>query len=395
MSPKTLCVVSCTAHKRGKSVRAENLYCSDLFYKSRRYAQANHDSWLILSAKYGLLHPSEIIEPYDLNLAALTRNERQLLVTQVSQQFRQLVIGDNTKVSSLCGKTYENLLGQAGIRYHHEPRFALPIGLKLQALTAATDPGGSQALLDATYDIIEALARTTGLRRMRDLLELEMPESGIYLFLDEREMRLKNITKLRVVRVGTHGVAEGSKASLRNRMRTHYGTASGEGNHRSSIFRLHVGRSLISAELAPVVASWGAQALDRATIGAEREIEQAVSKYLGNLLVLLIDVPGPSNKRNDRAYLEQNLISLLSNACSPLDPPSWRWLGLNSDKQEIRKSGLWNVNHVNQRVDPAFIDVLDHYASVTIGLKPAPDQQLAPEDWQARVRMDTRQLILV
>lgn len=376
-------------------MRAENLYCSNFFYKSRRYAQANHDSWLILSAKYGLLHPSEIIQPYDLGLAALTRNERLLLATRVSHQFTKLVAADKASVCSLCGADYERLLDQAGIKYHHDARFALPIGPKLQVLTAATDPGGSQGLLDGTYNIIERLARKTGLRRMRDLLGLEMPGAGIYLFFDEQETRLKDITKLRVVRVGTHGVAEGSKASLRHRIRTHFGTASGEGNHRSSIFRLHVGRSLINAGLAPTVASWGTQTLGSATVGDEREIEQAVSQYLGNLLVLLIDVPGPSNKRNDRAYLEQNLISLFSNECSPLDPPSYGWLGINSDKQEIRKSGLWNVNHVYQRFDRAFTNVLDYYISVTTGVKVAPDQQLAPEDWQVRVRGDTRQLTLV
>jgi len=395
MSPKTVCVVSCTAHKRGKPTQAENLYCSDLFYKSRRYAQANHDSWLILSAKYGLLHPSEIIDPYDLNLATLTRNERLFLAEQVSQQFSKLVNADKTDVSSLCGENYESLLDQARIQYHHDPRFALPIGRKLQALTAATDPSDSEAMLNSTYDIIESLARNTGLTRLRDLPKLDMPESGVYLFFDERETRLKDMTKLRIVRVGTHGVAEGSKASLRHRMRTHFGTMSGEGNHRSSIFRLHVGRSLITTKLVPAVASWGTQTLDRQAMVAEREIEQAVSNYLGNLLVLLIAVPGPSSKRNDRAYVEQNLISLLSNACRPLDPPSCVWLGLNSDKQEIRKSGLWNVNHVNQRVDPAFIYVLDYYVSVTTGLKPAPDQQLAPENWQLNARMDARQLTLV
>jgi hypothetical protein len=117
MSPKTVCVVSCTAHKREQPMRAENLYCSDLFYKSRRYAQANHDSWLILSAKYGLLHPSEIIQPYDLNLAALARKERLLLADQVSKQFSRLVDADKTSVSSLCGENYENLLDQAGIQY--------------------------------------------------------------------------------------------------------------------------------------------------------------------------------------------------------------------------------------------------------------------------------------
>jgi hypothetical protein len=145
----------------------------------------------------------------------------------------------------------------------------------------------------------------------------------------------------------------------------------------------------------PEIASWGTLASDKFAVLGERELERAVSKYLSELYVLLIAVPGESGKNNDRAYLEQNLIALLSNACKPLDPPSCGWLGLNSSKQEIRKSGLWNVNHVHQRFDPLFIDVLMDYVSITAGAKPPPQKQLAPHDWQARIRGDARQLTLM
>jgi hypothetical protein len=227
------------------------------------------------------------------------------------------------------------------------------------------------------------------------VIDKDMPASGVYLFFDEREKRLKRADQLRVVRVGTHGVASGSKASLRNRMRTHFGTVAGEGNHRSSVFRLHVGRSLINSGLMPSISSWGLVATDKNTLLAERELEQAVSRYLSRLYVLLIAVPGESDKTNDRAYVEQNLIALLSNKCRPLDPPNSDWLGLSSAKQEIRKSGLWNVNHVDQRFDPAYLDVLDYYAEMTASTKPVPETQLAPRDWHARVRDDARQFMLL
>ncbi len=171
------------------------------------------------------------------------------------------------------GKTIEACCIRAQIQHHDDHRFTLPIGLKLQALAAATDPSGSQALLEPTYKIVRALAEKSGLVRMGDLLNRDMPDAGIYLFFDEREMRLKDISTLRIVRVGTHGVAEGSKASLRNRMRTYYGTASGDGNHRSSIFRLHIGRGLINSGLMPTVPSWGVPVLDRGAVAAEAEIE--------------------------------------------------------------------------------------------------------------------------
>jgi len=376
-------------------MRAENLYSSELFYRSRRYAQANYDGWLILSAKHGLVSPCEVLVPYECKLTALSRNQRKALAERVARQAAVLFGGDNVRITSICGQEYDDLLNEANIRFHRKPEFALPIGMKLKALGLATDPDESQDLLDATYKIISRLAEKSGLQRLKEVIDADMPNSGVYIFFDERERRLKDIDQFRIVRVGTHGVASGSKASLRNRMRTHFGTSSGDGNHRSSIFRLHTGRSLINAKLAPEIASWGGSASEKPDLLAERQLENDVSKYLARLYVLLIAVPGESDKGNDRAYLEQNLIALLSNACKPLDPPGCEWLGLNSAKPEIRKSGLWNVNHVEQRFDAAYLNVLDYYVSLTAGAKPVPRKQLAPRDWQARVRDDTRQLTLL
>jgi len=376
-------------------MRAEDLYCSELFYKSRRYAQANYDDWLILSAEHGLVRPCDVLAPYDRKLTTLSPQERRALAERVSRQAATLFEAANIQLTSICGEEYDELLDEVGIRFHRKPEFALPIGMKLQALRAATDPNESRELLDATYRHIWRLARKRGLPCLKDVIEGDMPASGVYLFFDERERRLRDIEQLRIVRIGTHGVASGSKASLRNRIRTHFGTTSGEGNHRSSIFRLHAGRSLINAKQVSPVESWGASAGDKSALLAERELEQAVSKYLAELYVLLIAVPGESDKNNDRAYLEQNLIALVSNACKPLDPPSCEWLGLNSAKLEIRKSGLWNVNHVEQRFDPAYLNVLEYYVSLTAGTKPVPGKQLAPRDWQARARDDTRQLPLL
>jgi hypothetical protein len=205
-------------------MRAENLYCSELFYKSRRYAQANFDEWLILSAKHGLVRPCEFLAPYDCELSTLSRPERRALAEQISRQAPMLFEGGKAQITSVCGADYDDLLDEAGIRFERETKFALPIGTKLRALGVSTDPGKSQQLLDSTYEVIWRLASTSGLRRLGDVIDGEMPESGVYLFFDEREKRLKDISQLRIIRIGTHGVASGSKASLRNRMRTHFGT---------------------------------------------------------------------------------------------------------------------------------------------------------------------------
>src|ERR1043166_372275 len=214
MNPTKVCIVNCTAHKRDIPMRAEQLYCSELFYKSRRYAQAKFDVWLILSAKHGLVKPCDIVAPYDCNLASLTKSERKSLAVRISQQTATIFQGASAEITSICGEEYDHLLDEAGISFYRKPEFILPIGKKLQALTSATDPQKSEKFLNATYMIVRRLAKRFGWRRLRDVLEDKMPNSGVYLFFEEEETRLKEINQLRIVRIGTHGVAAGSKASL-------------------------------------------------------------------------------------------------------------------------------------------------------------------------------------
>jgi hypothetical protein len=73
------------------------------------------------------------------------------------------------------------------------------------------------------------------------------------------------------------------------------------------------------------------------------------------------DEPGPSSLRG---YIEKNAIALLSNFNKPpLDPPSPTWLGHYSDRERVRKSGLWNQNHVDEAYDPTFLDSLERFVS--------------------------------
>ncbi len=94
---------------------------------------------------------------------------------------------------------------------------------------------------------------------------------------------------------------------------------------------------------------------------AEREHERRVSAYIGRMSVLwlsLLDEPGPESLR---AYIERNAIALLSNGLDANDPPSASWLGRWSPEPRIARTGLWNVNHLEERPDPAFLDVLEDH----------------------------------
>jgi hypothetical protein len=124
-------------------------------------------------------------------------------------------------------------------------------------------------------------------------------------------------------------------------------------------------------------------------------VELLVSEYISGLLVGVLDVPGEASKHNDRAYIEQNLIALASNVYRPMDVPSCSWLGLHSRKYEIRRSGLWNVNHTAQSFDSNLLSMLNYYVRRTLGepeLGPKPN---IPPEWAANVRRDTKQLSLI
>jgi hypothetical protein len=77
---------------------------------------------------------------------------------------------------------------------------------------------------------------------------MNWPDRGIYFFFHPDETR-ESSDQLRVTRIGTHAVSEGSSTSLWDRLRTHRGaqrgTYEGGGNHRGSVFRKRVGEALI------------------------------------------------------------------------------------------------------------------------------------------------------
>jgi len=186
------------------------------------------------------------------------------------------------------------------------------------------------------------------------------PRRGVYFFFETGEARTDSGTGLRVVRVGTHALKEGSQTSLWTRLSQHRGRTSGGGNHRGSIFRLLIGGALLARD-GQVSESWGRQnAAPRDIRDLETDHERAVSSVIGEMPFLHLDIddePGPLSLRGD---IERNSIALLSNyRKEAIDPASGQWLGQHSDRIRVRESGLWNSNHVDEAYDPAFLDRME------------------------------------
>jgi hypothetical protein len=217
------------------------------------------------------------------------------------------------------------------------------------------------------YELLATLENKIGSPRKLAVCSgrMDWPKRGVYFFFEDGETRSDTGDGPRVVRVGTHALTVGSGTRLWTRLSQHKGQAkTGGGNHRGSIFRLIVGMALIK-KLELSCHTWGVgNSADKSIREEEIGVERKVSEIIGNMRFLWLaieDEPGPDSRRG---YVERNSIALLSNYNKPpLDLPSQVWLGHYSDRERVRKSGLWNQNHVEENYNPAFLAVVDRLVS--------------------------------
>lgn len=194
------------------------------------------------------------------------------------------------------------------------------------------------------------------------------PRRGVYFFFEPAEDRRAGLSS-RVVRVGTHGLRP-SRSTLWGRLSQHQGSVGGArpggGNHRASIFRLHVGACLAASRRfeGPVPSTWGLGSNASPEVReAEYRLELAVSRHIRAMPFVWLgvdDEPGPAS---DRGIIERGAIAVLSNRLDPEDPPSASWLGHWSDRSAVRRSGLWNVNHTVGPPGRGFLETMSRWLS--------------------------------
>ncbi|MGM4929722.1 DUF6884 domain-containing protein [Tardiphaga sp. 619_E2_N8_5] len=364
-SANFLALISCSKSKGGHRDIARDMYVSPLYRKSVQLAELWGVPFYILSAKYGLLHPNDLIEPYEQTLKTATKKEKQDWARRVDQQIREL---PRKKLIVLAGDDYFAPLIEAGSDDpldYFAPMGSLSLGVRLAFLNEAIKLERRRSAIEAAYALFEKMSALQMPPRLSDLLATDLPTHGVYFFFDETETtRFSNIIP-RLVRVGTHGVSAGSTATLRNRLRTHFGTRAGQGNHRASVFRLHVGRAIIEREnLQEQFPNWGkGQSANRDITDRESPLEMRVSQYIGNLRVLAIPVLDSAGKSSMRATIERQFIAMFTEHLCALEPADPNWLGRFSDKPSIREMGLWNIRDVGEQYDLKFLTFLEAYLS--------------------------------
>lgn len=131
-----VCLVAGTRTKRDGARRAEELYDSALFHKSRRYARAHFDRWYILSARYGLVDPDRIIEPYDVTLEGMAEAARMAWSLLILRAVLRRAKADDA-ITLLAGDDYrEFLVPELEARGYtvHVPLAGMRIGEQLRWL---------------------------------------------------------------------------------------------------------------------------------------------------------------------------------------------------------------------------------------------------------------------
>ena len=218
--------------------------------------------------------------------------------------------------------------------------------------------------LEKFYELLNEVIKKFPKRTLASISRESLPEKGVYFFFEPGEIRQDGNSE-RVVRVGTHAVRTNSEAILFERLKLHKGSQDLSGNHRASVFRKLIGYSIIQKENMNFP-NWGKQSgVGEQIRTSEKPLEKKVSEYIITLPFTVLEVPGPSSRNNDRAFIEKNTIALLSNFNRErIDCCSKNWLGRYSPKK-ICCSGLWNSQYVsNQKIEENFLDTFRKHLNI-------------------------------
>lgn len=87
-----LIVVGCVAKKGPGPAPARHLYQSQLWRYRMEYAEGTGLPWLIFSARYGLISPEQVIEPYDVTFKGPYADHRSQLSARAAQAIERMRI---------------------------------------------------------------------------------------------------------------------------------------------------------------------------------------------------------------------------------------------------------------------------------------------------------------
>ena len=141
---KTLVIISCGKKKADRQLQAKNLYTGNLFQRQLAWAQRFGDRIQILSAKHGIIDLDKQLEPYDVTMTDLSKDQRESLSTQVYFWYRN-IHGDYDRIIVLGSKLYVGVIRDAlemadTSEIMLDPLQGLQIGQRISWLSQMEDP---------------------------------------------------------------------------------------------------------------------------------------------------------------------------------------------------------------------------------------------------------------
>lgn len=131
-------VIGCSGQKGTEPAPAVDLYTGSYFHQAERAARSDGRPFLVLSARYGLLHPEEVIEPYDHFVPARHLGGVEALTALLRAQ-RASRPDLPHAVESWCSASYSTALARAGYLVA-TPLTGMRIGARRHWLYTRTDP---------------------------------------------------------------------------------------------------------------------------------------------------------------------------------------------------------------------------------------------------------------
>jgi len=101
----TLVLIACSERKLKVKTQAKSMYQDRLFKLSKKFAEKNGYDYQIISAKYGLLNPDDIIEPYEQTIQSKKDVEKLQRIV-----LPKLDITEYGRIIVLTGKKYREIL---------------------------------------------------------------------------------------------------------------------------------------------------------------------------------------------------------------------------------------------------------------------------------------------
>lgn len=135
---KPIVLISCVSQKLPHRAKAKDLYLSTLFKLNLKHANSlNPVGIYVLSAKHGLLHLEQEIDPYEQTLNNMRTKEIKEWANHVLRQLESVASLEETEFVFLAGDKYRRHL-LPHIKNARIPLEGLRIGEQLQRLKELT-----------------------------------------------------------------------------------------------------------------------------------------------------------------------------------------------------------------------------------------------------------------